>query len=328
MIHRKKTDISSCIAELLSLHDCVIIPGLGGFIGNYSPARIDQVHHIFHPPTKSILFNINLKQNDGLLANAVASSSGTSYADACMQIDHFAENCRATLNAGNPFLISLVGQLIPGREGIIHFEQDQLSNLLPDAFGLTQFISPPVLRNPVPLVHPPRSVHGMTRPGNRYSLYRTLKRVAVIALLIGTAAVIGLTQYDKISANFANNAGILTSVYSRFSSASLVEKKEAPVGRIKTITVPVAEVIPAEKPVQIRDDDHFAVIVGAFRVHENAEKFVVLLQQKGIRASIFDQSRTGLYRVTIGTSSDRNDAKQILASAKALELNGAWLLAK
>ena len=73
-------DIRNCIAELLSAHDCVIIPGLGGFIGNYSPARIDPVHHAFQPPFKKLLFNINLKQNDGLLANAVADSYGTATA--------------------------------------------------------------------------------------------------------------------------------------------------------------------------------------------------------------------------------------------------------
>ncbi|MCX6268123.1 MAG: hypothetical protein NTW16_12315, partial [Bacteroidetes bacterium] len=76
-------DIRNCIADLLSLHDCVIIPGFGGFIGNYSPARIDQVNHTFHPPTKELLFNVNLKQNDGLLASAIAASWMISYADAC-----------------------------------------------------------------------------------------------------------------------------------------------------------------------------------------------------------------------------------------------------
>ena len=52
------------------------------------------------------------------------------------------------------------------------------------------------------------------------------------------------------------------------------------------------------------------------------------LHDKGMEASIFDQSRTGLFRVTVGTSSDRDDAAMRLASVKATEFTGAWILAK
>jgi hypothetical protein len=309
-------DIRICIAELLSLHDCVIIPGFGGFIGNYSPARIDPVHHAFQPPAKKLLFNINLKQNDGLLANAVAASFGTSYAEACKLIEEFSEDCRCSLKTGNPFIIPEVGKLFSGKEGIIYFEQDQSANLLPDAFGLTPFISPPVIRH----------------SAKKFILPQAMKWAAVIVLPIGIAAVIGVTQYDKISANLAGKAGILTSVVSRFSTASLVEKKVAPViAPIKAVQPGSMsnEAAPAVSELTgIRHDDRYAVIVGAFRVHGNAEKMIAELKHDGIDASIFDQSKTGLFRVTIGTSSDRADAKQLLASAKSRNFTDAWILAK
>ena len=309
-------DIRNCIAELLSLHDCVIIPGFGGFIGNYSPARIDPVHHAFQPPAKKLLFNINLKQNDGLLANAVAASLGISYSDACKMIDEFSEDCRFTLKTGKPFKLPEVGQLFSGKEGIIYFEQDQTANLLPDAFGLTRFISPPVIRP----------------SAKRFIFPRALKWAAVIVLPIGVAAVIGVTQYDKLSANFPNNAGILSSVFSRFSEASLVVKKEAPVSNPTKVLPAIADTVSAA-PVEvavaaIREGDRYAVIIGAFRMKENAEKLVTELREKGIEASIFDQSRTGLFRVTIGTSSYLDEARQILASAKSSEFISAWILEK
>ncbi len=309
-------DIRICIAELLSLYDCVIIPGFGGFIGNYSPARIDPVNHLFQPPYKHLLFNINLKQNDGLLANAVAKSLDISYSESCSLIDKFADDCRFSLKSGTPFILPQVGKLFSGKEGIICFEQEQGANLLPDSFGLTSFISPPV--------HRPSA--------RKIVLPRPLRWAAVIALPVGLATVIGLTQYDKLSANFANTAGILGSVVSRFSAASLIEKKEAPVpSKIKVLkpkTV-VAEAIPAEVVTPaIQPDDRFAVIVGAFRMKENAEKLVSELRLKGKEASIFDQSKTGLFRVTIGTSSDRVKATELLASAMSTDFSGAWILAK
>jgi cell division septation protein DedD len=343
-------DIRDCIAELLSLHDCVIIPGFGGFIGNYSPARIDMVHHTFQPPAKNLLFNINLKQNDGLLANEVASSFGISYPDACRMIDGFSDECRLTLKRGKPFIIPMVGQLFSGKEGIIYFEQDKNANLLADAFGLTPFISPPIIRDSSSLGHDwKKSNDGIERSVKGFITPRILRWAALIALPVGIAAVIGVTQYNRLSVNFANNAGILNSVFSRFSAASLFEKKDAPVLTTKAFPkakpvkpepliavtsedqpeiTPAAPASSADNQMVIRHDDRFAVIVGAFRVHENAEKLIAALQQKGIPASVFDQSKTGLYRVTIGTSSDRAAAKQLLMSAKSADFSGAWLLAK
>jgi nucleoid DNA-binding protein len=322
-------DIRNSIAELLSLHNCVIIPGFGGFIGNYAPARIDPVHHTFHPPSKKLLFNINLKQNDGLLANEVAASSGLSYSDACRMIEEFADECRFALRAGKSVVLPLIGLLYPGTEGIIHFEQDEHANLLADAFGLAPFISPPVIRSSGALQPEwANSVNENKHSGKRFILPRSLKWAAVIALPIGIATVIGVTQYDKISANFASNAGILTSAFTRYSAASLVVKKDAPIRLKPTIVIPAIKAPVAETPAAMRQDDPFAVIVGAFRMQENAEKLISELKQKGVTASIFDQSKTGLYRVTIGTCSNRADARQLLATANSTDISGAWILSK
>jgi len=356
-------DIRNCIAELLSMHDCVIIPGFGGFIGNYSPARIDPVHHSFQPPTKKLLFNINLKQNDGLLATAVAAAFGTSYQEAFKLIDDFTEECRHDLKAGKSIVVPEVGRLFSGREGIIQFEQNRLSNLLPDAFGLTPFISPPISRNAT-LIGRERSLTsaGLSPGGRRISFPRSLKWAAILALPIGIAAVIGVTQYDRGLSDPSNNAGILSSVFSRFSSASLVEKKEAPqtapepqfqydqvpsafepevsgdilltenadVPLTDVETQVLAESAPKPQPVSQSSgsEDSFVIIVGAFRSKANAEKYISELRENGTQASLFDRSKSGLFRVTIGVFSQREEAMQLLSSAKSGDFSGAWLLKK
>ncbi|MEI7499329.1 MAG: SPOR domain-containing protein [Bacteroidota bacterium] len=369
-------DIRNCIAELLSVHDCVIIPGFGGFIGNYSPARVDPVHHSFQPPTKKLLFNINLKQNDGLLANAVAAYLGISYLDACKLIDAFTEECRHSLKAGKSFIIPDVGRLFSGREGNIQFEQDKKTNLLPDAFGLTPFISPPISRNASVMNRDRSLASARIYPSEKKtSLPRSLKWAAILALPIGLAALIGVTQYDKNFSDSANNAGILSSVFSRFSSASLVEKKEAPQTPpeshfqydpapsafeqqdLADETVTLNEDLTSNQPVDqpaadlpylesnlgavteteypsddsskiLGTEDSFVIIVGAFRSKENAKNFIAELNEKGTQASIFDRSKSGLFRVTIGTFSLREEAMQLLSSAKSGDFNGAWLLTK
>jgi len=351
-------DLKKCISELLTAHDCVIIPGFGGFIGNYSPARIDPVHHTFSPPFKKLLFNINLVQNDGLLANHLSAEAGLSYPDACCRIDEMVEACRHDLKSGKPFIIPGVGRITMGREGNIQFEQDKTINLLPDAFGLTSFISPPVSINPynaklgktIPFLVKQRTEKHIILP-------RPLKWAALIAIPVGVATIIGITQYDKFKTNPGNNAGILTSVFSRFSSASLVDKKEAP----QTSSDPQLQMEPApsvfdtpeeanlsmaneefsdkdqvtesmatvEEPVQdIIAENTYAVIIGAFKIKENAENLVADLKLKDITATIFDRSRSGLYRVTIGTSNSRQEAEQLLEHTRSGEFHGAWLLEK
>ena len=337
-----KMDIRNCIADLLSVHDCVIIPGFGGFIGNYSPARIDPVYHSFQPPCKKLLFNINLKQNDGLLANAVADFLGTSYHDACTLIDLFAGECRQALKAGMPVIIPDVGKLSSGREGNIQFEQDKNANLLPDSFGLVPFISPPVSRSSSMLSHEQLAdATAMTRNRTRFILPRVLKWAAILALPVAIAVLVGMLRYNPFPAGTTSDANILSSVFSRFSSAGLVEKKDAPqkvvIATVKphVVVLPAASApatpvpsAPAPEVPALHSDDSFAIIVGAFRLKENAGNYVAALKRKGIDASVFDRSRTGLYRVAIGTSALRDKAEEMLANAKSGDFRTAWLLAK
>ena len=316
-------DIRQSVAELLSIHDCVIIPGFGGFIGSYAPARIDPVTHSFHPPAKQLLFNVNLRQNDGLLANEVASSAGVGYTEACILIDTFADECRRNLRAGLAVILPEIGKLLPEEEGIIRFEQEPHVCLLPDSFGLTTFISPPVIR-------------AQTR---KMALPRAVRWAAVLALPVGLAAVIGVTQYGKISTAFSGKADLAGSLFARLSTTSSVDRKPAPVpqktkvipsAHVKAVAAASVPVVTSPPPAAsvIRPDDRFAVIVGAFRMKENAEKLVNELKEKGVEAVIYDQSKTGLYRVTIGTGNTRAEANALLASVTAPELAGAWVLAK
>ena len=72
-------DIVRHINNLLLKHNCVIVPGLGGFVANYKSARIHPVNHTFTPPAKEIVFNTGLKHNDGILATYIALELNINY---------------------------------------------------------------------------------------------------------------------------------------------------------------------------------------------------------------------------------------------------------
>ena len=93
-------DITAFIRELLFGHDCVIVPGFGGFIGNYSPARIDRSSGTFYPPVKKISFNRNLTHNDGLLVGRISGSSEMTYGDARNAVEKFVSDLRRKIEKG------------------------------------------------------------------------------------------------------------------------------------------------------------------------------------------------------------------------------------
>ncbi len=140
-------DINKHISSLLFKHECVIVPGLGGFVSNYSPAKIHPVQHLFQPPSKTILFNPELKNNDGLLTNAIAGQDSISYPEALAIVDKFSKNTLAALKSGSKVELDNIGVLYTGIEGNILFRQDEKINYLKDTYGLSNFVSPMIGRN-------------------------------------------------------------------------------------------------------------------------------------------------------------------------------------
>ena len=47
--------VAHYISELLFLHDCVIVPDFGGFVGNKKPAQLNRSAGLLTPPSKQIL---------------------------------------------------------------------------------------------------------------------------------------------------------------------------------------------------------------------------------------------------------------------------------
>lgn len=103
--------ISQHLHRLFADHDCVVIPGLGGFVCNERPARYDESRQELIPPARDILFNERLIHNDGVLAHVFSASSGKGYAEALAEIEREADWMRAALRAGDAVTLAHVGRL-------------------------------------------------------------------------------------------------------------------------------------------------------------------------------------------------------------------------
>ncbi len=138
--------IARHIGDLLYDYECVVIPGLGGFLTNDKPASIQPNTHHFHPPFKQVMFNAYLKTNDGLLVNYIAREENISYKEAKAQVDKFVYLCDNALKSGKRINFHKVGSLYLNKNEKIVFEQADTINYNADAFGLTGFVSPAIRR--------------------------------------------------------------------------------------------------------------------------------------------------------------------------------------
>jgi cell division septation protein DedD len=139
-------DISRFVAELLYDFECVVIPGLGGFIANDHSSTVNRINHQFKPPFRTIMFNRHVKANDGLLVNQIAISENISFEEARSKVDQFVEETTQQLENGKTIAFDKIGSLRFDDQKNFIFEQDFSVNYNPESYGLSGFVSPPVKR--------------------------------------------------------------------------------------------------------------------------------------------------------------------------------------
>jgi len=344
------------IADLLFEHDCVIIPGLGGFIKACLPANINHETHCFSPPAGNIAFNAGLSGNDGLLANHVANTENTTYREALYDIRKWSENCLLEINKGNKFAIEGIGTLILNTSGNIEFEPNREINFYSGSFGLPVFTAiPSAFAESIPRI---RSQQGSDfQHPVRHLFTETLKWAAVLAPFI--AFILWGTINNNLIDNYIHN---YTGMYSWVRSTP---GKTAPISSISTLqpldntgiqttspsgilTENQIEVNPAvisyaelnrndihilnqgepSLPVSQSAGNNYHVICGAFRDQDNAQKLLALLRQKGYPATIVDTTKRGLFVVSIEGFTSMEKALGRLRSIKNAGYPSAWIMKK
>ena len=144
----EKININQHISELLYSYDCVILPNFGGFISNYKPASLSEDGKNIIPPSKSISFNKNLSNNDGLLINFIAKKNNIEYNTAKQLVSDFVSNLFLKLDNNKTFVFDKIGDFVFDKALNLIFEPYNTENYLSDSFGLST-INFPVINSSV-----------------------------------------------------------------------------------------------------------------------------------------------------------------------------------
>lgn len=318
-------DITAFIRELLFGHDCVIVPGFGGFILNYAPARIDKSTGTFYPPVKQISFNRNLNHNDGLLVGMISISSAINYGDARNLVEEFVAGLRKKLADGEKVVFENIGSFINNHEGNIQFEPDRSANYHLDSYGLEPFQCSPLEGYDVRK----RIIRHIEKdPVKQASIRKILWRAAVIIPLLSVMLVVPLktdlfkakveatTMNPLVMAELENNKKAVDE--GNYLETPKSEEKTEPIADETTVPEIVVPVVSEAK--------NYFVITGSFKSEENAVTQVTTLKEEGFSPEIVTTDN-GFYRVCAMACGDLNTAVTKKDSI-AKNFPGSWISRK
>jgi nucleoid DNA-binding protein len=314
-------DISPFIRELLYNHDCVILPGFGGFIGNYTPARIERDSHTFHPPVKAISFNSRLSHNDGLLIGKISEKKEIGYADAKNIVDDYISSLKDKLNKGARMHLAGIGHFQVNTEGNIQFEPDNDINYLLDAYGLSPFTREPVDDYDISkavIRHRDRDPIAMAN--RRRMIWRAAAAIPFVLAIIIVPLKTDLFK-SKVTLNplaeveFSEIQSAQEDLFDEMPKTKQAEviKPEA-VEEQTEITAATGEAEPASavpaENVQTgvaAGNTVYNLIVGSFADADNANRLLNDLEVKGFDAEIL-RADNSYYRVSVKSCSTMQEA--------------------
>ncbi len=333
------------IVQLLHQHDCVIIPDFGGFVAQYKPASLDEVTGFFSPPSKQILFNINLKNNDGLLANQIAQDQNVSFSRATQIIADFVLSIHRELEKKNTFQFIDLGTLFYENKALL-FKQKS-ANFLDASFGL-----PPININEFKSAElnekEPTKVFKIS-PKNEVNKSKWWIAAAIVPMLFYSAWIPLKTDLLTNPSNFSYsdlNPFTYSKEIKSLTDLNNVIQKNVEVSNEASTTLKntinereVAEqldelsgnpLIINKKPTNetlASITPKYHVIVGCFGNEKNSSRLIKKLNKKGHKAYKLDVHKN-LHRVALATYDQKEDAILAQIEIKKEEEISSWVLTK
>ena len=134
------------IDSLLLHHECVIVPGIGGFLTHRATGFYDEDEQAFYPPYRTIGFNPQLTLNDGTLVHSYMEADHCDYKTASKKMQRDIQSLKDALRANGTCCIDGIGILKQGHDGNYSFIPIESGALTPSLFGLSRFEMKPLYR--------------------------------------------------------------------------------------------------------------------------------------------------------------------------------------
>ncbi len=182
--------IINTIHQQLYLNNYLVIPNFGGFVLQTSAAHLNYNGSVIFPPSKTLTFNSQLKQNDGILVLSLQNKLNCSSAEALNYLNDFAIYCTSILKTSKRITFENIGFFYLNFENTICFEPQTHTNFLTNSFGLTQLtikkielnINPTHIKKETVFVD--RIIEKANHPTNKTVKKQNYKKIIVPSLVI------------------------------------------------------------------------------------------------------------------------------------------------
>ncbi len=335
------SSIEKHILDLLQTEECVVLPGLGGFVVRDESAHYDADQHKFSPPHRTVSFNQKLDKDDGLLADAIKRETDMSFSEAKAQLSEFILSIQNQLKAGREFSLSELGRLHTNSAGKVQFTPTNTGVSNTEFYGLETFFAVPKLeqeekptQSQAPLIKEiesrkifPFKAAGVVAIGLAGATYLTWA-------IIGTGVVRQRQQFQLSDLNpFASK---ICAVYQPLSNSHTSIKIEAESSffpdKLSANSIKLVDDLPGKLHIssqkatgsRLITQGEFHIIAGCFKDYNNASKLVLELKSAGYPAQIIGQ-KNGLYRVSALNDRSKKALRIKLNRFKRLENKTAWI---
>src|SRR5690625_716386 len=318
--------ITDYIATLLYRYECVVIPGFGAFLTQRQSAQIDGETHVFYPPKKTVSFNRQLKENDGVLANYIAKTEGISYEQSFQKIHAFIENIIETLETAEKVNLPQIGVFHQQGDKIL-FQPEKNINYLPEAFGTSSFtstkiartksttVSPVKKKEPVVLKSAAVAATDKTTDAQKESRKPAYWKYAAVGIF-----AIGLGGF--LTANWYSTQVTSHNIAAQEQAERQIETK------IQQATFSIEDPLPSVTFKVSAKRGKYHLVAGAFRSKENAEVKLQELQNGDFHPAYIGENKYGLHQVVYDSFEERQEALKALNTIRKNENSSAWLLIK
>jgi hypothetical protein len=314
----------SHIEFLLHTHNCVIVPSLGGFVVNTTPARRDGIS-AFTPPESELVFNRELSHNDGLLVESYMRTDNISFENATKKIN---DAVRQIMNQLRTERFVDLGDLGSFRMvDDLRFVYQSNPFVRPEYFGLSRASLQPIIQLQT-------ADRRNSEDGSRKSVVRKTGIVAAVAAVVTVIMLLFPVQDSPLRHQTAQLIAIsspslhLTKEVKASKEVTTSNKSEE-VGRESVAVAAQQEERRLDERISVPEGPRFYIVTGVYEVPEIADNMINLLKSEGYSdASFFKRpNRTTVYAASFST---REEADQHLKQLKQNFPNhqDAWILKK
>ncbi|NPD80838.1 HU-CCDC81 and SPOR domain-containing protein [Prevotella sp. PINT] len=353
------------IEILLLDNDCVIVPGLGGFMAHHVCARYDAETQSFLPPLRQLGFNSQLQINDSLLAQSYIEAYDISYPEALRRIEDEVTELQQKIRNEGKCELNDIGVLTLNENGKIEFEPCEAGILTPELYGLNTIDIAPLrttatvgqseethvgIPHQEPKPAPQLAVaQDIARPAveeneleesatERTISIRvsTLKHVGTIAATILALLVfslpVGQTSKPTVSESYMDT-GILYNILPKqmrnadSADKSVMQYEVKPVNKEEMIDTESIEQASAPAAETEIEQQFFSIVLASRVPEDNAHDFVKQLRKQGFDKAEMITRKNGA-KVIYGRFSSEKEALDSLRNLRnqSEHFNDGWVM--